>query len=384
MEQNTGFRSDFYIFPSVPGRLAILRLAPQDYVKWIPYMESLGMETSVVQHNVQDLIDRDLEEMARAVPFKAGDDPRDFQIDQYHSEEEINAWFQTLATTYPDLVSVMSVGDSFEKRPIQLIKIGKSTGQPKKVFWLDAGIHAREWVSTATALYIVNELLTKYQSNSNYATLINTIDLWIAPSINPDGYEYTRNSNRLWRKTRSGPVRGCYGVDPNRNWNFKWNVVGASTDPCSEIYDGPSPFSEVETQALSNFLLANKDIIKAYVSLHSYSELFMFPWSYAAHTYTDDHQEYVALSNQAVAAIRQKHGTRYTAGTPPDVLYAVGGGSFDWAKAVAGTKWAFTLELRPGPNDSNGFQLPASAIIPTAEEAWDGIILIANKVSATP
>jgi murein tripeptide amidase MpaA len=329
-----------------------------------------------------------MEEVARAVPFKAGDDPKDFAIDQYHSEAEINAWFASLATAYPDLVSTSSIGNSHENRPIQLIKIGKSTGQPKKIFFLDAGIHAREWVSPATALYIVNELLTKYTTNSDYATLINTIDIWIAPSVNPDGYEFTRSGNRLWRKTRSGPRQGCYGVDPNRNFNYKWNVIGASTNPCSEIYDGPSAFSEVETVALSNFLLANKNLIKAYVSLHSYSELWMFPWSYAANTYTDDHQQYVALSNQGVAAIRAVHGTRYGAGTAPDILYAVGGGSFDWAKAIAGIKWSFTLELRPGDGDNDndqnyGFQLPASYIIRTADEAWAGIILIAKQVSTT-
>jgi len=143
----------------------------------------------------------------------------------------------------------------------------------------------------------------------------------------------------------------------------------------------------VETQAVSNYLLANKDMIKAYVSLHTYSELWMYPWSYAAHTYTSDHSEYLALSQNAVTAIRQKHGTRYTQGTPPDVLYPVGGGSFDWAKAVAGTKWAFTLELRPGSSGSDshyGFQLPPTLITPTAEEAWDGIILIAQQVLAAP
>uniref|UniRef100_A0A914V4Z8 Peptidase M14 carboxypeptidase A domain-containing protein n=1 Tax=Plectus sambesii TaxID=2011161 RepID=A0A914V4Z8_9BILA len=317
----------------------------------------------VLVHNVQDLVDRDMEEMARAVPFKAGDDPRDFAIDQYHSEDEINGWFQSLATAYPDLVTVTSVGNSLQGRPIQLIKIGKSTGQPKKIFWLDGGIHAREWVAVSTCLYIVNELVMNYQTNAAYADLINTIDIYIAPSVNPDGYEYSRNTDRMWRKTRSGPRSGCYGVDPNRNWNFKWNFVGTSSNPCSETYDGPSAFSEVETQVLSNFLLANKAQIKAYVSLHSYSELWMFPWSYATHTYTTDHQDYVALSQQAVAAISKKHGTKYQWGTAPDILYAVGGGSFDWAKAVAGIKWAITLELRPGPgdhdNDQNyGFQLP--------------------------
>lgn len=63
--------------------------------------------------------------MSRAIPFKAGDDPRDFDTTIYHSEDEINAWFASLAKAYPSMVNVTSVGTSHEGRPIQLIKVSK-------------------------------------------------------------------------------------------------------------------------------------------------------------------------------------------------------------------------------------------------------------------
>jgi len=366
------------------GRTVDLLLEPKTAHATITLLKSKGFQPAVVTDNIQSLIDHENEKQVSKTLFNSRDDPSKFPFDKYNSFESITNYLKAVEAKY-GFVKTFKIGTTTEKRDFFGIKISKPSkdGKPKNAVWLDGGIHAREWMSPATIVYVINELTSKYGSDTEITQLVDGLDWFVSPSINPDGYEFSRSSNRLWRKTRSGPRNGCYGVDPNRNWNFKWNVVGTSTNPCSEIYDGPSPFSEVETQVVSNFLLANKDLIKAYVSLHSYSELWMYPWSYAAHTYTDDHQEYVALSTQGVAAIRAVHQIRYTAGTPPDVLYAVGGGSFDWAKAVAGIKWSFTLELRPGDNDPNGFQLPASQIIAAAEEAWAGIILIAKQVFTT-
>ena len=47
------------------------------------------------------------------------------------------------------------------------------------------------------------------------------------------------------------------------------------------------------------------------------------------------------------------------------------GGSYDWAKGVAGIKYSYTIELRDRGNA--GFVLPSSQIVPTAEETWAGI-----------
>ena len=85
--------------------------------------------------------------------------------------------------------------------------------------WLESGIHAREWISPAVATYIVNELVSGYASHPEY---LDNINWYFLPSANPDGYAYTFDSDRLWRKTRSPQRGGCVGVDPNRNWDFHW------------------------------------------------------------------------------------------------------------------------------------------------------------------
>lgn len=61
-------------------------------------------------------------------------------------------------------------------------------------------MHAREWIGPAVATYIVNQLVEK---NATYTKLLDTSDWMILPVSNPDGYEFSHTSDRLWRKTRS-------------------------------------------------------------------------------------------------------------------------------------------------------------------------------------
>ena len=103
--------------------------------------------------------------------------------------------------------------------------------------------------------------------------------------------------DRLWRKTRSKTdVPLCYGADPNRNWDYKWcdgkvtsfhfNILnlycvcigGASHNPCSDTYCGRTPFSEIETLQVANFLTDHNSTLVHYINFHSYSQLWMTPW----------------------------------------------------------------------------------------------------------
>ena len=58
--------------------------------------------------------------------------------------------------------------------------------------WIDGGIHAREWISPATAMYIAHELILGYENDATVAKLMDHIDFYILPVMNPDGYEYSR------------------------------------------------------------------------------------------------------------------------------------------------------------------------------------------------
>jgi len=103
------------------------------------------------------------------------------------------------------------------------------------------------------------------------------VDWYIIPMTNPDGYEWTRNEYRLWRKTRSVHSLLCFGVDANRNFEHNWlyNNEGASKVPCTDTFAGPEPFSEPETQAIRGFLDDHLGIYDAYISFHSYGQMIL-------------------------------------------------------------------------------------------------------------
>lgn len=346
-------------------------------------LRSLFHDDRIEEHisNVQLQIDREIEEMLSSGPFLAGMDAKEFQTDKYHTYDEISAWMDALVSEYPSLASTGSAGKTYENNDIKFIKLGakNSQGKTKPAFWIDGCIHAREWAACSTVVWVINELVTGYATNPTYKTYLDTIDFYLLPIFNVDGYKYTHTSERLWRKTRTPQGDGCYGVDPNRNWDYEWDVAGASDSPCSEIYAGPSAFSEPCVKNVANFLKSNTNI-KAYMNLHTYSCDWFYPYAYAPDTYPPNHQQQVQISDAAVQSIESTHNEQYTDGSAADILYAASGSSFDWTQDKAGILLSFGAELRPHRNSFYGFQLPASQIVPTAQETWAGLQSIVEAV----
>lgn len=99
--------------------------------------------------------------------------------------------------------------------------------------------------------------------------------------VNPDGYEFSHTNDRLWRKNRgkNGFIR-CVGVDLNRNYGYQFGGVGTSNSRCSEIYRGPSAFSEPETLAQKQFFDNTKESFHAFLTFHSYGQYILYPWGY--------------------------------------------------------------------------------------------------------
>nr|CAD7425758.1 unnamed protein product [Timema monikensis] len=146
---------------------------------------------------------------------------------------DIDSYLDYLANTYTDICQTEIIGKSSQSRDLKLLKVSTG-GKGKPAIWIDggmtqlccvsAGIHAREWISPATVTYILLHLV---EFRDQHSELLDSVDWYILPLANPDGYEYSHSTDRLWRKTRSrvgGSKRGagCYGVDPNRNWDFHW------------------------------------------------------------------------------------------------------------------------------------------------------------------
>jgi len=248
---------------------------------------------------------------------------------------------------------------------------------------LDGGIHAREWIGPATVSYMANELITG-AVRKRQSRYLDAFDWYIHPVMNPDGYENTHTTDRMWRKTRSGgtPILGglfgcCKGTDPNRNWDYQWGGKGTSKNQCSQVYHGPSAASEPEVKSVQDFVLERKGLIKLFLTFHSYSQLLLLPWGYDK-VRTDDHGELMRVGNRALKALKSVHGTEYEGGATPELLYPAAGGSHDWAKGKAEVKYSYCYELRD--KGRNGFILPASQIIPTGQETFVAVKSMADDV----
>ena len=142
--------------------------------------------------------------------------------------------------------------------------------------------------------YLVHHLLTNYGKDAQVTQMLDTVEFLVVPVLNMDGYEYSWNVNRLWRKNRRENGRfGGFGVDLNRNWNAHWDDEnGASRSPLSETYKGPSVASEPEVQAITKLILQNPRII-AGIDFHAYSQLILRPYghTYDASPHEKQHKE---------------------------------------------------------------------------------------------
>ncbi|KAK2869802.1 hypothetical protein QQF64_022303 [Cirrhinus molitorella] len=330
-----------------------------------------GMEVTVMLENLQAAVEAQLDKRATKA----------HGYTKYNDWATISEWVSSIAAANADLISTQVIGNTYEGRPMHLLTIGKKTGSAKPAIFMDCGFHAREWISPAFCQWFVNEAVTTYGTDSEMTTLLDSMDFFVLPVFNIDGYAYSWSNDRMWRKTRS-PNSGsnCVGTDPNRNFDAGWCTVGASSNPCSETYCGSSIESEIESKNLANFIRSNKAVVKAYLTVHSYSQMLLFPYSYT-YDLAADHSELLSVSRGATSALTSLYGTRYTAGPGAATIYPAAGGSDDWAYDL-GVRYSYTFELRD--EGFYGFLLPESQIQPTCEETMLAIKYIATHVLNNP
>ncbi|KAI9295203.1 carboxypeptidase A4 in complex with A cleaved hexapeptide, partial [Neoconidiobolus thromboides FSU 785] len=283
-------------------------------------------------------------------------------VDSYHSISEINSWLDTIASSSGGAATVSSIGTTYEGRPIKAITFRKPNSSPKKSIVYHGGIHAREWISPATLVTLIDSF-SKYSSDAEISSLLDTFEYTFIPVVNVDGYEYTRNGDRLWRKNRQ-PNGGnqCIGTDTNRNWGYQWQ---GSSDVCGEAYPGPRAFSAPEPKAVADFITRKGNVV-SYIDFHSYGQLFMSPYGFTCNQNPADFAAQDAAAKQANAALRAVNGRSYKQGTICKTIYQAYGSSVDWAYSVAKVKYPFAIELPD--TGAYGFALPASYIPSTGQE----------------
>ncbi|MCH9680982.1 MAG: hypothetical protein K0V04_06085 [Deltaproteobacteria bacterium] len=296
---------------------------------------------------------------------------------------EFDPWFQTFRRTpqidqrldelaaLSPMAQVASLGDSIEGRAIQAISIGHG-GDGRPTLVVIGTQHAREWISPMVTTCIADGLTRGWEDGEpEVVELLDNLDVVVVPVVNPDGYEYSWDVDRFWRKNR----RPGGGVDLNRNWDAMWGTGVAGAPPNSEVFPGTAAFSEPETEAVRAMVEARN--VVGFVDYHSPIAVVLYPFAY---TPKPGPQERVESSwAEAMAeAITAVHGVSHGTGKP-GVGNPSGGLAQDWAHGNIGAL-AWTVELRGGSGGS-GFILPEEQIIPACEENFAGLLELGSRLA---
>jgi len=246
----------------------------------------------------------------------------------------------------------------------------------KPALWINAGQHAREWVTHPVGLFAITKFLSLYETDPQVKALLDKINVFYQPCVNPDGFAFTWAGSRMWRKNRRGENGRIHGVDLNRNWRSGFGGPGSSGSPSSETYRGTRALSEPETLAISQFLTKHTQI-KASIDFHAYSQLNLRPWGKQSGP-SPDEPKLTALGKKMCDAIHSVHRVTYqnirSAG-----LYLASGIMCD--EFYENHKhMGYTIELRPTQFGGGGFILPPQFILPTAEENWKAVLVAAEYV----
>ncbi len=280
----------------------------------------------------------------------------------YRTVEETYADLSALAAAHPDLAQWTDIGNSWEKTQpggsdgydIYALRLtNQDIPGPKPKFFLMAAIHARELTTAETATRFAEYLVNNYGSDPQATWLLDFTEIHIVPQVNPDGRKMAE-AGEYWRKNTDNDD-GCttypdYGTDLNRNSSFMWGGSGASTAPCSETYRGPSAASEPEVQAIQNYVAAifpdqrgdgindpaPDDATGTFITLHSYSQLVLWPWGF-------DYPEAPNHTQLQTLGRKFAYFNGYDPGQSSD-LYPAAGTTDDWAYGELGIA-AYTFEL---------------------------------------
>ncbi|MFG2099617.1 M14 family zinc carboxypeptidase [Micromonospora echinaurantiaca] len=308
----------------------------------------------------------------------------------YHDYAELTAVVNQVVADHPAIARKISIGSSYEGRDLMAVKISDNVGtdesEPEILF--NAQQHAREHLTVEMAIYLLNLFTDSYGSDSRVTGIVNSREIWIVPTVNPDGSEYdiATGSYRSWRKNRQPNSGSSYvGTDLNRNWSYQWGCCGGSSgSTSSETYRGPSAFSAPETRALRDFVnsrvVGGVQQIKANIDFHTYSQLVLWPFGY---TYSNTTTGMTADQYNTFATLGQQMANTngYTPQQSSD-LYITDGDSIDWMWGAHGI-WAYTFEMYPGSASGGGFY-PPDEVIPTQTSRNREAVLLLSEYADCP
>jgi len=303
----------------------------------------------------------------------------DIFFKEYRPLSTIYSWLDLLKETYPELVEIEWLGQTYEGRDLKAVHLSSPTGlnPSKKTIVMTAGVHAREWISVSTVLFTIYQILNKYGNSKKETYFLNNLDFLIIPIFNPDGYEYTWNNDRLWRKNRQETyLPRCFGIDIDHSFGYHWTK--SEDFPCGESYSGEIEFEAMEAENINNYINITKNdhIIYGFLDFHSYTQKVLYPYAYSCDELPRDRENLLELAYGLAKSIRLKSGKHYEVlpackDRGVDLLPGLGAGSSLDYMYHNRAHWAIQMKLRD--TGSHGFLLPSHFILPVGKEIYSAV-----------
>jgi len=294
----------------------------------------------------------------------------------YYTYNEMVAQLDSLHALFPEIVSEKdSIGVTYNGHILWAVKISDNpaTDENESEVLFTGLHHAREPVGMMSVVYFMWWLVDHYQELPRAQYLVQNREMWFVPCVNPDGYIHNQEAHPdgggMWRKNlrdnnEDNIISSADGVDLNRNYGNHWGYDNSGSSPYQSdpTYRGPGPFSEPETQALQAFIDAHH--FTAAINYHTFSDLMIFPYSYAAGVYPPepDHSGFRRL------AIEMTNRNGYHWGNGIETVgYVSNGDSDDWMYAADSHQKMFAFTSEVG-GSIDGFWPPQNRLYPLVKE----------------
>ncbi|XP_069936726.1 carboxypeptidase D isoform X6 [Cherax quadricarinatus] len=259
-------------------------------------------------------------------------------LSKYHAYEEVMALAEGLKSQHPHLVDYYSVGKSVQGRDLLVIKISEDVqhrGITEPMVKYVGNMHGDETVGREVVIALIQYLLQGYlDHNSRITKLLNTTEVHIMPSMNPDGFKIAKEG-ACDSYGRSGR-ENANNVDLNRNFPSQWKFPSEQ-----ELYTNREP----ETLAVMSWIVNNPFVLSG--NLHGGSVVASYPFDdtslhkdccYESKTPDDELFKYMA------SVYASKHGTMSRGNLCPGDNFSKSGGV---------TNGAYWYDVEGGMQDFN-------------------------------
>ncbi len=290
----------------------------------------------------------------------------------YHSYNEMLTDLTNYANENPEICQLVDLGETYGAQYIAQnlpgyngfnhhlygVKVSDNVAveEDEPCVYIFGTHHAREPLGMEMSLYILNYLLTNYETDAEIEDLINNTQIWFIPLVNPDGYKVVYDETDLWwRKnihdnnengqfdTSNNYGLGEDGIDINRNYGWNWGYFSATDNFFGVTYHGTEAFSEIESRIVKNLIDSHHFV--AGIGYHTYGGLVLYPWGGQSYLYAPDYEAMSSLADNMAATIDKTDGSgnTYTSGSGWQ-LYPASGGLDDYAYGQDGI-FSYTIEM---------------------------------------